>query len=342
MMSCDRSVNRGDVWRRIRALRAQPPGRGGLPARKATFSAALEQSEQLFAAAASVGYAARPLPLFYALSQAGRAIAASDELGKDEWRLRGHGIRASDLGAERVWRVRVQNSGSGSFTRIAALLGSPSLPEATRLGDVWATLPDLARRLPHDAYEARALYVKPEEMNVRRYFGGTPVPSSSSDLALAWLYGVDSSIEREADQEAALRAQLRRYPTLEGYEESIPLRLHPAAAAGETGVRLAWKAEGLLEQDRARRIEQMCCHSADGQLWVAPALPGNSGPLHPLVAWWAVLYALSMLARYEPAAWTTYIDVDCSPDAVAIETLLDHALSELPRLLLEFLGRSTR
>jgi hypothetical protein len=40
------------------------------------------------------------------------------------------------------------------------------------------------------------------------------------------------------------------------------------------------------------------------------------------MAWWAALYALSMLARYQLAEWATYINIDGSRHAVALETLL--------------------
>lgn len=38
-----------------------------------------------------------------------------------------------------------------------------------------------------------------------------------------------------------------------------------------------------------------------GHRYFFPAVAGLPGELHPLMAWWAVLYALSMLARYQPA-----------------------------------------
>ena len=33
-----------------------------------------------------------------------------------------------------------------------------------------------------------------------------------------------------------------------------------------------------------------------GSTWLPPTLPGNSGPLHPLLTWYAVLFGLSELA----------------------------------------------
>src|SRR5262249_1907144 len=76
---------------RFRATRATPPGLITTePGRRAMFSAALQQSQALFEAARAVGPLARPIPLFYALSQAGRAIAAA-WLTQD-WQIGEHGL----------------------------------------------------------------------------------------------------------------------------------------------------------------------------------------------------------------------------------------------------------
>lgn len=329
------------MWWDIRALRANPPAAGGAPTRKRTFSTALEQCEQLFIAAAAVGYAARPLPLFYALSQASRAVMAALELG-DNWQLSGHGIRSIRLESDRLWDVEQQDQGSGSFVRLADVLGSPSLPSPARLGDLCATLPGSAARLPADAYRARVLRIEREILIGPEAFGGPDVYSTSVQLSSAWLYGVDPSVEFADDPKQALRDSLAHYPTLSGFEadlaESRPVRFHPAPVAGELGVRLTWPADGLLEEHRAERVARMCQPSPTGEQWVAPAVAGSSEPLHPLVAWWAVLHALSMLARYEPAAWDSHRDIDCSIDAVAVEALLDEALVAVPELILYVLA----
>ena len=57
----------------------------------------------------------------------------------------------------------------------------------------------------------------------------------------------------------------------------------------------------------------------NGSLWLFPAAGTAGRSLHPLMAWWAVLYTLSMLARYQPAEWAGHINVDDSRHAVAIE-----------------------
>jgi hypothetical protein len=66
-----------------------------------------------------------------------------------------------------------------------------------------------------------------------------------------------------------------------------------------------------------------------------PALGDNAKPLHPMLAWWAVLYVLSMVARYEPCAWTEMTAINTSVEASSIEHLLETAVIRLPRLILD-------
>lgn len=80
----------------VRATRASPPGYArDDQERRAVYGSALAQFDELIAAATAVGPSSRPLPLFYALSQAGRAIAAAHAEGV--WRLRMHGLSAPEL-----------------------------------------------------------------------------------------------------------------------------------------------------------------------------------------------------------------------------------------------------
>lgn len=67
---------------------------------------------------------------------------------------------------------------------------------------------------------------------------------------------------------------------------------------------------------------------------------GEPAERHPLMVWWVVLYALSMLTRYEPAKWTKMIDVNRSEQATAIEFVLDTALDAVPDLLDEAIGET--
>ncbi|WP_418896323.1 YaaC family protein [Streptomyces cupreus] len=134
------------VWRALRELRAAP-GYASSGTRQKLFSAALEQSEQLFTSAASAGPASRPLVLFYGLSQAGRAIAACAQVPLDKCRLNGHGTSATQMDQLDLGSVIIKDKGKAgaeSFTQVATMLGSRSLPEETRLADVWSAISEVS------------------------------------------------------------------------------------------------------------------------------------------------------------------------------------------------------
>lgn len=134
-----------EAWEKLRASRANPPGKAAGGARRKTYAAAPEQAEQMFRAAATVGPATRPLQVFYGLSQAGRAIAATAvDLRGEDWRLDGHGIRAS--GFDKPFadiEIRTDPATSrGSFVRLSQLFDSPVWgKDPVRLEDVWDMLP---------------------------------------------------------------------------------------------------------------------------------------------------------------------------------------------------------
>ena len=75
-------------------------------------------------------------------------------------------------------------------------------------------------------------------------------------------------------------------------------------------------------------------YTNNDDLWLFPAMGGAALPLHPLLSWWALLFALSMLARYESASWISHLDIDASPDAIKLRTALDLALDTCPQLVL--------
>ncbi|WP_369780119.1 YaaC family protein [Streptomyces sp. R33] len=67
-----------------------------------------------------------------------------------------------------------------------------------------------------------------------------------------------------------------------------------------------------------------------GHRYFFPTVAGLPRELHTLMAWWAVLYALSMLARYQPAQWANHINVDGSRHAVPVEKILKRARNTYP------------
>jgi hypothetical protein len=73
----------------------------------------------------------------------------------------------------------------------------------------------------------------------------------------------------------------------------------------------------------------------NGKRWLFPAAGKTGRSMHPLMAWWAVLHTLSMLARYQPAEWAAHINIDQSRNAVAVERVLKLAISLVPALIAE-------
>ncbi|GAB7188949.1 hypothetical protein ATKI12_8780 [Kitasatospora sp. Ki12] len=144
-MVIDTSVR--DAWDVLRGARSAPPGLAATtPRRRRVFGASLEQAEQFFRAAATVGPATQPVLVFYGLSQAGRAIAASATalVQDDRWGLSGHGIRAKQADGP-LTEVRALTDAAGkraSFVRLSELLDSPVWEdEPVTLAELWDCLP---------------------------------------------------------------------------------------------------------------------------------------------------------------------------------------------------------
>ncbi|WP_052440951.1 YaaC family protein [Streptacidiphilus anmyonensis] len=359
----------------IRGLRADPPGAAGQEkARKETFSAALEQAEQLFAAARVTDAMVRPLLVYYGLNQAGRAIAAAastvpnkaQEKGKpgEPWKLAGHGLGivggTNAMNGLDVADIPIVSHKSGAFPQLAEILGSGSLiatrPDGTEatpvtVGQIWETISDtIGFSLPGPAGLPALAFDAEGPLG---HYTGTDLNS----LMLApvrrgqesgRLEGIPRRIYEAADQRTALKEFLDRYPTLGGYQLDGPdgrlgwVSDSAMSALGMHEVRVYWNlAEPVAGQPTAP-LEERVATPYRGQHFAYPALGDNPRPLHPLLAWWAVLYALSMLARYEPCAWNKRANIDSSKEAVPIEHLLEAALDHLPRVILDTIDEISR
>jgi len=138
---------------RIRALRATPPREAARDdERRRVFVAALGQFDELLDAAATAGLASRPLPLYYALSQAGTAIAAALQTRCREWRPGSHGLIIGDpdpgsLGQTKIRSNPVKRKGqqdpSDTFSILSEVLGLQRLTRPTTISNVWAAIPGL-------------------------------------------------------------------------------------------------------------------------------------------------------------------------------------------------------
>ena len=325
-----------ETWARLRATRSNPPPAAAVtPKRRETYVFALEQAEQMFHAASTVGPATRPLLIFYGLNQAGRAIAAAaatvDEL--NGWRLSGHGIKAREL-ASPLPDVEVHSDGSakGSFVRLSQILGSPLWDKTASvpLNQLWDTLPENRLWPLRDNGNRRtALYVDPQ------WFDGQH-PLANAAVAYLPPQLIDS-----ADPRRDFKEFMSAYPSAARYDFAR-VGIQPDAAPrfsrhvdGWGEINLSWRTpQGMTatQDDRDQHIRSITTPYGR-RAYFLPTVGSNGTSLHPLMAWWTVLYALSMLARYQPAEWASHIDVDSSPYAVPIEQSLSAASGMIPDLV---------
>jgi hypothetical protein len=325
----------GAALRDLRALRYDPPGCAKQGARRTTFQSALEQCEQFLAAARTAGYATRPVQLFYAMSQAGRAlVSASPRVADDAWQVRGHGLTVNTDGVN-VADVTVTATRKGLFPSVAAALGIECLVsgEPAALRDLWPLLRE-SIPVPLTAGVLPSVLMFSQD--------GWPESTVFSGATVAWIpAGVKDAF---GDDPARVQEHLRRYPAL----RECTVRLSQSAgrvewsSPGPFGLSLevGWVKGPPQPLDALMTLDGlgvMTCKAADDYV-VTPAIGSMSAGLHPFLALWAVLLGLSSLARYEPATWSKMIDIDKSAEANAVENLLDEAISSVSEAALHLLS----
>jgi len=313
----------------LRASLAGPPGAAsGDEERAEVYRAALRQFEELLSAAEATGYAARPLPLFYALSQAGRAVVACR--GGNLPASHGLTVRTRDLATADPLAWTVSPKGNGEFQAVADATGSPHLLEPAALGKLMASLPELSRPLLRDNAWRRALYVE-------RLSDG---PGTVLHGYL-WLR-VGLAIEpEEADSATAIRELLQSYPSVETAEYGFPQLggvrdaiIRSQTAGGESVWLLVRSRDPDTPPEKA--LDAFAPqYRWVGRRWLRPSFSGHGAPPSPLMTWWALLFALSMLARYHPAEWARALDRQGSAVATELERAMDVAMDALPQLILD-------
>jgi YaaC-like Protein len=185
------------IWNMIRMTRATPPGRASAddePTRRATYVAALQQFDELMAAAAEVGPASRPLPLFYALSQAGRAIAAA-HAGED-WAFHGHGLKMDEAKGELLQRRVYATKSRGAFHVVADAVNSPPLMGDVEIGAMWCSLPDLSLTPLPDPSWHLAVRVWPQEQRTPVRIRWTTIPLI---VPFGWQTASDDLVKEKLD-----------------------------------------------------------------------------------------------------------------------------------------------
>jgi len=297
------------------------------------FTTSLEQSEQFLSAAATVGYATKPVQLFYALSQAGRAIAAVH--ADDPWQIRGHGASvtpSSDVGGT---TVDLHSNPRGAVRLVAHATGSETWQGALTLGELWASLPELPA-VPalcgsaHQSLEiAREIFPPTATVatNINSWMGGF---TTTAGLRLS---------ERPSDPEeleAAVAEALAPYPRAAGWSLANMWTTNTFGSE-PSPVWLSWCYED--DGQRVHTAVELLTESYGGSMYFRPGLGAGANIPSPLITWWGMLLALSRIARYEPVEWRAALDIDRSAVAWTLERGLTLAQERIPELVLEAVTR---
>lgn len=333
-----------EAWQEIRTRRANPPRLVATDdERRRVFSAALEQAEQLATAASQIGVAAKPIPLFYALSQAGRALGAA--LLEPDWMLSGHGLRFAvdrdDLLASQLIRQPARAPRVDSFGGVAQAVGSPTFTTAP-LGACLAALPELWFFIGAFTRWSPTLRLRKIEHQVTK--PSTDDPDYHRELEIVGL----SAFHAHEDKWRALRA----CPALDRatFVGRLPGDAAPHALPegggpivlyivdGSPGEhRVTWSPTSQEEAKETERLLEALPIDEEGNKLATPRI-GDGDPLNPIMLWWSVLLGLSSVARYEPALWLRTLDVDSSPLAVPLERFMALAEDAIPT----YIGRALR
>lgn len=262
------------------------------------------------------------------MSQAGRAIvAASPHVGNQKWRVSGHGLTAN-TNALVATDVTVTATGQGLFPVVASALNVEALApdEPVALRELWPLAPETVHVPLTDDVLLPVLLLFPD---------GWPDAATFSRAEVSWipyhvrdLYDVDR---------VRVKEHLDRYPALKYsvLQVSNPTGDLQWAEKGGPGLALGVEWRGgspplMLYDHKTFGDLGVACYRSDDDCVVTPAIGSMSTGLHPFLALWAVLLALSSPARYEPAAWSKMIDIDRSAEANAIEHLLEEATTAVP------------
>jgi hypothetical protein len=208
------------------------------------------------------------------------------------------------------------------------------------LGALWASLPDLWEQDLRDERWRRPLPVRRVEYDISeinligRWVEATVIYQYQRHQSTG-LFGPPDEIGND-QFDAIVTAELDHYPTAEGWVFNRPRGIRSDRRTFDTwDVEIAWEAQsenvGVREGEFQKHVVE---HRIHNEWWLRPDLNKAGDFLLPLLTWWALLYGLSMLARYHPAEWTAALRLDDSAEAVPLQAALDEALVAVPQFVL--------
>lgn len=296
------------------------------------FTAALEQAEQFLRAASAIGYATKPVQLFYALSQSGRAIAAVR--AGEPWEIRGHGASVIPRAVVAETTVKPDKTAVGAIGLVARATASEIWEGPAPLGALWASLPELPAEPALCGSAPGALEVvldRSDSGTAARVSGGMQLVGPVVRRGLSIRAGLlpHQIPAGHDDEETAFAELLAPYPHAAGW--SLTSGWIPSHGPIPTWIEWRHEEDG----QRVVTAVEALTEAYGGRTFFRPGL-GDAGSVpSPLIAWWGVLLALSSLARYEPVGWRRALDIDKSPVGWALERGLSTAERRIPELVLE-------
>jgi hypothetical protein len=187
------------------------------------------------------------------------------------------------------------------------------------VGELWSTLPGVYGLLGESSW---------------------PQPLVVSEDDTDMMYG-DYGVLFDYKHMTADLSGVRGEPTEDVLTE---LARYPAAAGAKivsssrSRAALAWPTDSPDYLGWRRTLERVAPPDPlTGMRWLRPAVAGSN--LNALMTWWALLFGLSMVARYEPGAWVRALDLDRPGLAAQLTELMDIALEAVPLLVFEALTR---
>jgi hypothetical protein len=212
-----------------------------------------------------------------------------------------------------------------SVTGVADATQSEVFAGAVAIGSLWGSLPEVFELLPasFDAGPCPLLLVPdgPGAENVRLL--------TDPGHVYATVVGFSGSGDELA------RYLVEQYPTACDSELYQPQGLSNVENHTEhgAGFLFRWQADAPNINSHISTLNRIAPGGTGFQArWLRPAVAGVA--LSSLLTWWALLFGLSMLARYEPAGWMKELDYDSSDLAAPLGELLEIGLHRVPELVL--------
>lgn len=291
-----------------------------------------------------------PILLYYALAQGMQAVLAAREPGNG-WRAKpSHGLSQSSLdlredAAATLHDFTVVERGSGLFQQILGLFRSQPLQGSVSLAELVNSLPESRNFLMIDRTAPRPLHVSLDD-------GSQSFERAESCVVAAWVSPFPDHLvpefatlntfdPSELPSLVTIRDWLRQYRSFDSDRTPTVvfelIKAHHLFSPSENQILLGWNlGDGHNTYADQREFVRRLIDYPDGGTWghgaegaAIPALGNNPAALHPLPTWLAILYLMSMIARYHPNRWTRLLQPD-SPEAERLREILEASVDAIP------------